>query len=127
MIGFVMVGTNNLQASSKFYEEVLAPLGLVKVESAERYIGYAQKNKLEKIEFFITKPFDKEKATYGNGTQVSFLVDSKTSVDKFHAIALENGGLNEGMPGPRPSNSTTYYAYIRDPDGNKICAYSSTP
>ena len=125
MIGFVMVGTNDLEASSKFYDEVLATLGLVKVELAERYIGYAQKNKLEEIEFYITKPFNKKKATYGNGTQVSFLVDTRASVDRFHAIALENGGLNEGMPGPRPSNSTTYYAYIRDPDGNKICAYSN--
>ena len=125
MIGFIMIGTNDLQASSKFYDKVLVPLGLCKVETNERYIGYAQKNNLKEIEFYITKPFNNEKATYGNGTQVSFLADSKASVDSFHVIALENGGLNEGMPGPRPSGSTTYYAYVRDLDGNKICAYSN--
>ena len=121
-----MVGTNDLQASSKFYDVVLAPLGLIKVETSETYVGYAQQNKQEEIEFYITKPFNKEKATYGNGTQVSFLTDSKASVDSFHVIALKNGGLNEGKPGPRPSNSTDYYAYIRDLDGNKICAFSNT-
>ena len=91
MIGFVMVGTNDLQASSKFYDVVLAPLGLIKVETSETYVGYAQKNNQEKVEFYITKPFNKEKATYGNGTQVSFLTDSKASVDSFHVIALKNG------------------------------------
>ena len=121
-----MVGTNDLQASSTFYDEVLAPLGLVKVETSEAYVGYAQKNNQEEVEFYITKPFNKEKATYGNGTQISFLADSRTSVDYFHTIALENGGLNEGKPGPRPSSSTVYYAYIRDLDGNKICAFSNT-
>ena len=98
---------------------------MVKVESVERYIEYAQKNKLEEIEFYITKPFNKKRATYGNGTQVSFLVDASALVDKFHAIALKNGGLNEGMPGSRPSSSVTYYSYIRDPDGNKTCAYTN--
>ena len=62
MIGFVMVGTNDLQVSSKFYDEVLAPLGLVKVETSETYIGYAQKNNQEEVEFYITKPFNKENA-----------------------------------------------------------------
>ena len=122
-----MVGTNDLQASSKFYDEVLAPLGLIKVETSETYVGYAQQNNQEEVEFYITKPFNKEKATYGNGPQISFLVDSRKLVDSFHAIALENGGLNEGEPGPRPSDSTFYYAYIRDLDNNKICAFSNTP
>ena len=120
-----MIGTNHLQASSKFYDKILTPLGLIKVESTKRYIGYAHKNNTEEIEFYITKPFNNEKATYGNGTQVSFLADSIALVDKFHAIALKNGALNEGLPGPRPSSSKIYYAYIRDLDGNKICAYSN--
>ena len=125
MIGFVMIGTNDLKASSKFYDQVLVPLGLAQAEKNKTYIGYAKKNKPGEIEFYITKPFNKEKATYGNGTQVSFIADSRVSVDSFHSIALKNGGLNEGLPGLRPANSTIYYAYIRDLDGNKICAYSN--
>ena len=124
MIGFVMVGTNNLQTSAKFYDLILLPLGLTKVFVGERYIGYASKDNKDEIEFYITKPHNQEKATYGNGTQISFLADSKLSVDKFYNIALQNGGLDEGSPGPRPSDTSGYYAYIRDFSGNKICAYA---
>ena len=116
---FVMVGSNDLLASSKFYDAVFAPLDLIKVYTGENYIGYAQKNNPKEIEFYITKPFNKEPATYGNGTQISLLANSTEAVDKFHAIALENGGTSEESPGIR---SGDYYAYIRDLDGNKICA-----
>ena len=124
MIGFVMIGTNNLKTSSKFYDLILLPLGLTKVFTGDRYIGYASKDKKSEIEFYITKPHNKKKATYGNGTQISFLADSKLSVNKFYDIALKNGGLDEGAPGPRPSDTSGYYAYVRDADGNKICAYA---
>jgi|TARA_B110000881_G_C18306954_1_gene379923 catechol 2,3-dioxygenase-like lactoylglutathione lyase family enzyme len=121
IFGFIMIGTNNLATSSKFYDLIFAPLDLIKVLTTERYIGYAQKNIPGDIVFYITKPFNKEPATYGNGTQISLLADSKEAVDKFHQVALNNGARNEGSPGIR---SGDYYAYIRDPDGNKICAYS---
>jgi len=116
---FVMVGSNDLLASSKFYDAVFAPLDLIKVYTGKNYIGYAQKNNLKEIEFYITKPFNKEPANYGNGTQISLLANSTKAVDEFHTIALENGGTSEGTPGIR---SGDYYAYIRDLDGNKICA-----
>ena len=119
-----MVGTNDLEASSRFYDIILSTIGFSKVLTAERYIGYADKNKKEEIKFYITKPFNKEKATYGNGTQISFLVDTRMLVDEFYNTALKNGAISEGDPRPRPSNNdTTYYAYFRDLDGNKICAY----
>ena len=124
MIGFTMIGSNDLRASSNFYDSILFPLGIIKVLSTERYIGYAKKNNPEKIELYVTKPHNKEPATNGNGTMIALLADSRVNVDKFHAIALENGGVNEGLPGPRHDNS--YYAYIRDVDGNKICAYTTS-
>ena len=124
MIGFVMIGTNNLGESSKFYDAILSPLGIIKVMSAERNIGYAKKNSPEKIELYVTKPHNKEPATNGNGTMIALKTDSRANVDKFHAIALENGGVNEGLPGSRHDNN--YYAYIRDADGNKICAYTNS-
>ena len=123
MIGFVMIGTNDLKTSSNFYDAILFPLGIIKVMSAQRYIGYAKKNSPEKVELYITKPYNKKPATNGNGTMIAFKTDSRTNVDKFHAIALENGGINEGLPGLR--HDSNYYAYIRDSEGNKICAFTS--
>ena len=118
--GFIMVGTNNLIDSEKFYTAIFAPLDLSQALTTERYIGYSQKDNPKDIKFYITKPINKKPATYGNGTQISFLVDTKKKVEEFHMIGLKNGGTNEGLPGIR---SGDYYAYIRDLDGNKICAY----
>ena len=118
--GFMMVGTNNLTDAEKFYTAIFTPLDLSQVLITERYIGYAQKDNPKEIKFYITKPVNKKPATYGNGTQISFLVDTKKKVEEFHMIGLKNGGTNEGLPGIRSSD---YYAYIRDLDGNKICAY----
>ena len=116
----MMVGTNNLTDSEIFYNAIFVPLDLSKVLTTERYIGYAQKDNPREIKFYITKPVNKKPATYGNGTQISFLVDSKKKVEEFHMIGVKNGGTNEGSPLIR---SGDYYAYIRDLDGNKICAY----
>ena len=124
MIGFVMIGTNNLEESSKFYDAILSPLGIIKVNSGDRNIEYANKDNPETIKLYITKPHNKEPATNGNGTMIALKTDSRVKVDKFHAIALESGGVNEGLPGPRHDNN--YYAYIRDTDGNKICAYTDS-
>ena len=123
MIAFAMIGTNDLGLSSKFYDKVLNELNIIKSSTDERYIGYAKKNTPDKIIFYITKPFNKKLATNGNGTMLAFLAESKNHVDRFHKIALENGASNEGLPGNRPPDSNNYYAYIRDLNGNKICAH----
>ena len=77
MLGFVTIGTNNIHESCKFYDAVLPLLGIKKVITTERYIGYAQDNNLKKIEFYLMKPFNKEDASSGNGTMIAFLVKSK--------------------------------------------------
>ena len=127
MIGYAMVGISDLERSSDYYDAILAPLGLVQVESDNNYVGYAPKISPSEIEFYATKPFDQRPATYGNGTMIAFAADSRRAVDLFHSTALENGGTDEGVPGPRPADGTIYYAYARDPDGNKICAYFADP
>ena len=124
MIGFVMIGTNDLAKSSNFYDVVLAELDIVKVCISKRYVGYAKKISLKKIEFFITKPQNKEDATNGNGTMIALLAKSRDEVNKFHACAVKNGAFNEGLPGLRQIDSNNYYSYIRDFDGNKICVFS---
>ncbi len=120
-----MVGTNNLQRSTEYYDAVLAPLGLVRVENDAEYVGYAPLKAKEHIEFYVTKPFNGEAATAGNGTMISLHVDTREAVDRYYRVALDNGGQDEGAPGPRPADGDIYYAYARDPDGNKICAFST--
>ena len=66
-----MVGSNDLAASAKFYDSVFIPLGIKKVKTTDKYICYAQKDNPNEIEFYVTKPYNKKVATYGNGTMIS--------------------------------------------------------
>ena len=121
MIGFVMVGTNNLDKATKFYDTLLDTIELQRVVMNEKYAGYASKEKPDEVEFYVTNPVNKEKATFGNGTQISFLVKSKDLVNNFYNTGIKLGGKDEGAPGIR---SGDYYCYFRDLDENKICAFS---
>lgn len=123
MIGYVMVGASDLSRSTDFYDAILAPLGLVKVESTPSYVGYAAKTSPAEIEFYVTKPYNQKAVTSGNSTMIALVAESRLAVDRFHTVALGYGGTDEGSPGPRPADGKTYYAYIRDLDGNKICAH----
>jgi catechol 2,3-dioxygenase-like lactoylglutathione lyase family enzyme len=125
MLSYVMVGSNEIKQSVKFYTAVLAPLGYVLGVDAKTYIGFGPKSAPEKAQFFVTRPFNKKAATAGNGTMITLKAKSRMAVDGFHAAALANGGTDEGNPALRPAEGTDYYAYIRDLDGNKICAHCS--
>ena len=122
MFSFVTLGTNNLEKSKLFYSELLALMDIVKVEEDESYIGYAKKNNLNKIEFYLMKPHNKKEATFGNGSMITFTAKSKESVINIYNLAIKLGGTDEGSPGPR--HEEHFYAYFRDLDGNKICAFS---
>ena len=124
MRGYVMVGSSNLEESKAFYDAILAVIGIVSIYEDEVCVGYAHEGNSD-VEFYITKPANGEPVTFGNGTQISFLTESTEQVDLFHKTALDLGAKNEGNPGFRPNDSDAYYAYIRDPDGNKICSYTS--
>ena len=91
MIGFVMVGTNNLDKATKFYDTLLNTIDLQRVVTNEKYIGYAIKEKSDDVEFYVTNPVNKEKATFGNGTQISFLVSSKDIVNSFYNAGIKLG------------------------------------
>ena len=121
MIGFVMVGTNNLDKATKFYDTLLDIIEFKRAVTNEKYAGYSPNDKPDEVEFYVTIPVNKDKATFGNGTQISFLVNSKDLVNNFYNTGIKLGGKDEGAPGIR---SGDYYCYFRDLDGNKICAFS---
>ena len=124
IISFVMLGSKDFEQSSKFYDAIFVPLEIKKIVTTENYIGYGQLKEPNEVKFYITKPRNGEPATHGNGTMVAFLAKSKEAVNSFHKIALENGAVNEGLPGLRKDGN--YYAYVRDLDGNKITAKYTT-
>ena len=125
MIRFVTLGTNNLKKSSHFYDEILKIIDIIRVdEDTERMVGYAKEKKSNIADFYIGNPFNKNLATIGNGTMISFDAKTPDKVIEIHKKALELGATNEGDPGPR--HSENYYAYFRDLDGNKICIFAGT-
>ncbi|WP_299846056.1 VOC family protein [uncultured Roseovarius sp.] len=127
MIGYVMVGTNDLDRAAAFYDSILAPLGLMQVERVETFSAYAPVAAKDAIEFYVTTPFDQRPATPGNGMMIALAAPSIQALEQFHTVGLQNGGTDEGAPGPREEDSDICYAYVRDPDGNKICAFCLDP
>lgn len=120
----VTVGTNDVDRSRAFFDAVLGALDIQRLpEFRSGTLLYGK----GKPEFIVLTPRDGKPATHANGGTIGFQAASRAAVDAFHAAALANGGSCEGAPGPRPRGPTTYAAYVRDPDGNKFCAFSTTP
>ena len=94
-----MVGACDLQRSTAFYDALLAPLGLEKVELVAVYTAFAPKTAPGDFEFYVTTLFDQNAVTAGNGSMVAFKVDQRRSVDLFHQIGLDNQGQDESAPG----------------------------
>src|SRR5215470_10198290 len=116
----VVLGTNNIDKARKFYDATLAPLGVKRVMETENGSLWGK----DGPEFMVTKPANGQPATHANGGTVGFAAPDRASVHAFHEKALAAGGTCEGPPGPRSFTPTAYAAYVRDPDGNKLCAYS---
>ncbi len=120
MFSHVMFGVKDLEASRKFYDALLGTLGVGPgVANKNRYFYRSPAGT-----FGITTPINGEPATCGNGSTLGFAVQSPEQGDKFHAAGLANGGTTcEDPPGFREGpTGKMYLAYLRDPDGNKICA-----
>ena len=116
MIGYVCIGTNDLPRAMKFYDALLAPLGIHRIMDFGR--GYAWGAAMDKPALAVMIPFDQQPATPGNGCMAAIVVDSKDAVDSTHALALQLGGSDEGPAGPRGPGF--YAGYFRDLDGNKL-------
>lgn len=117
MIHHVSVGTNDLERSKRFYDAVLPILGISRMAEDEGGLGYGSGT----FHFSVQIPIDGERATVGNGSHIAFAVEERAMVDRFHAVALEHGGSDDGAPGLRPDYDAHFYgAFVRDPDGHKI-------
>lgn len=128
MIGYTMVGTNDLDVSGKFYDSILAPLGAKRTMIEESFILWSVSETNEKGNFSVTLPHDGNKATVGNGTMNAFRASSPEMVDEIYKIAMANGGSDEGEPGYRGDPASGFYAgFFRDPEGNKLNAFCIAP
>ena len=131
MFSHVTVGCADLGRTAAFYDAVLLPLGLArratKADGGPAMECWASPDG-RPPEFFASLPFDGRPARSGNGTMVAFAAASPAVVDAAYAAGLVAGGTDEGAPGPRPHYGAGYYgAYLRDPDGNKLCALHRMP
>lgn len=113
-LNYAVLGTNDMGAAEAFYDGLFAGMGLNKMAPSDRMIYWLS----DGFAFAVATPFDKAPATRGNGTMIGFSLGSQDAVQRLHALALRLGGTNEGAPGPR---GPRYSAYVRDPDGNKLC------
>lgn len=124
MFSHVMVGTNNLERARRFYDAVLGVLGAGagnESTSGEYARVFYRHNGGT---FGVTQPINGDPATVANGSTIGFKCDSAEQVHRFHEVAVANGGTSiEDPPGLREGKmGAMYLAYVRDPDGHKLCA-----
>ncbi len=124
MIGYVTIGTADLDRAGAYYDALLATIGASRFMEEENYF-IAWSRKQEECALSVTLPFDKNPASVGNGTMVAIIVETPEQVDALYNKALELGGTCEGKPGFRPEGATSgfYAGYFRDLDGNKLNAF----
>lgn len=128
MYSHITLGTNDIRRAVAFYDAVLAGLGLARQE-ADMEMGFAGYAAAPEVtpQFWVTAPLDRKPASIGNGVSIAFEAADRAAVDRFHATALAQGGTDEGAPGLRHYHPDYYGAYVRDPDGNKLCCVCHRP
>ena len=126
MIGYVTLGTDDLDRARSYYTELLGTIGgkeLMRIDDETGFTMYG--TGMDRPGIVVLKPFDKAAADPGNGNMIAIPFDAKDKVDAFHAKAIELGGSDEGAPDYRGDPEFGYYfAYFRDPDGHKIAAFN---
>jgi catechol 2,3-dioxygenase-like lactoylglutathione lyase family enzyme len=118
MFSHVMVGSNDVERSKRFYDSLFGKEGM---QDDKGRLAYRNKGAV----FMVTRPIDGKEARHANGGTIGFNFDSPEEVDEWHRRGVEAGGTPcEDPPGYREGGfGKLYLAYLRDPDGNKICAY----
>ncbi|VWX62049.1 VOC family protein [Sphingorhabdus sp. 109] len=123
MIGYVTLGTNDLEKAAQFYDALAGEMGFGRMMDTDQFIAWGEMGGAPGIA--ATIPFDGQSASVGNGVMVALEVKDIEQVQRLHDIALANGGSDEGAPGPR-GDEGFYAGYFRDPDGNKLNAFCMT-
>jgi catechol 2,3-dioxygenase-like lactoylglutathione lyase family enzyme len=129
MFSHVFVGTNDFERALAFYRPLMDALGIrARFCQADKPWAGWQSSPDPRPLFLIGRPYDGQPHLPGNGQMVAFLASTREAVDRAHAVALAHGGSDEGAPGLRPEYHAHYYgAYMRDPDGNKLCVACHAP
>ena len=129
MIGYVTVGTNDLDRARTYYDGLFGSIGgrrLMQLDDQRGFTMYGVA--MNRPAVVLIEPYDGQAANPGNGNMIAIVMDSKDKVDAFHARAIELGGANEGDPGYRGDPSRGFYfAYFRDLDGNKFAVFNYAP
>lgn len=128
MIGYVTVGTNDLDKARGFYDALMETVGARRMmEMEEGFTAYGRN--FDEPMVCVTPPYNGAAAQPGNGTMIAMQMDSRANVDALYARAMDLGGTDEGGPGVRgdEGDQAFYGAYFRDPDGNKLCAFRIGP
>ena len=120
MIGYVTLGTNDIEKAAAFYDKIAAELGFGRFMATDSFISWGAAGVGAGLG--LTKPFDGKPMSVGNGVMVALAADDKAQVNRLHKLALSLGGTCEGPPGPRGEDGF-YAAYFRDLDGNKLKAF----
>ena len=125
MFSHVMIGSNDIQRAQRFYDAVLAVLGAGEPLRNVAKTGHTRLfYRHDGATFCVTEPINGDAATFANGGTIGFKCDSPEQVARFHDVAVAHGGTSiEDPPGLREGSlGPMFLAYVRDPDGNKLCA-----
>ncbi len=130
MIGYVTLGTDDLDRARGFYDALLGTIGASRVmQFGDEDGGFTMwGTAMNRPGVVVTRPYDKQPTHPGNGNMVALVMDTTDKVDAFHGKALEVGATDEGAPGYRGDPKFGYYfAYFRDPDGHKFAVFNIAP
>jgi len=122
MIGYITLGTNDLTRAVAYYDVLMELLGAGRFMEDDTFVAWAKSH--EGVGFSVTKPFDGNAATVGNGVMIALKVDTIAEVQALYSKAIELGGTDEGEPGARSDGF--YCGYFRDLDGNKLNVFCLT-
>jgi catechol 2,3-dioxygenase-like lactoylglutathione lyase family enzyme len=127
MIGYTLLGTNDMARAKAFYDALFGAIGVGKLWDIPRSVAWGVA--FDKPAFGISLPHDEQPASVGNGSMLALVQPSRAQVDTLYAKAIELGGKCEGPAGLRgdEGDQAFYGAYVRDLDGNKLCFFRVGP